>query len=694
MAIPIGTIEGGCPSGYDQGCGVLICLSNAVTIQLSTASPAMLYRLKGDLVSNIQIPGTDADLRAALADVNLPTLLMVMTQLAGDDRWMIPRYQPAPIQVPEGSLFPDDSGDFSDEIANEILNAAFEMFVELRDQGGVLPPAPTLARMRQMLEFSTAEPLDDAFCAMLLEETRFVDRDDQWRVQLDKALQGSQVEGFKVLIVGAGMSGICSAAKLKAAGIPFSIIEKNASVGGTWYENSYPDCGVDTPNHFYSFSFERNPNWSGYFSKRDELHAYFEACADKFGIRDAIKFNCEVKSMQFDADLSMWRVDVEDREGGISTHIANVVISAVGQLNRPNIPEFPGAESYEGEQFHSARWRHDVALEGKRVAVIGTGCSAVQLLPKTAAKAAHVSVFQRSPHWITPNKDYYQPVEKGLIWALNHMPFYAEWHRARMIFSTMDRNWPSVSADPNWDQPDRAMSESNDGVREALTGYISEHLGARQDLMPHCVPDFPVFGKRVIIDNNWYETITRDNVNLISDEIAALTPRGIKTADGVEHKIDVIIYATGFNTNKFLWPMEVVGRSGTSLSERWGDYPQAYKGMLVPDYPNLFSLYGPNTNIVHGGSIIYSVECQVHYIMQCLTLMIERQATTLEIPHTINEAYNREVQQISQHLAWGHPGVQSWYKNSEGKVVNNSPFSNLEFWQRTHDAEPDYFEVS
>jgi 4-hydroxyacetophenone monooxygenase len=258
----------------------------------------------------------------------------------------------------------------------------------------------------------------------------------------------------------------------------------------------------------------------------------------------------------------------------------------------------------------------------------------------------------------------------------------------------MDRNWPAVSADPNWDQPQRAMSELNDGLREALTGYISEHLGDRQDLMPQCVPEFPVFGKRLIIDNNWYETVSSDNVNLVSDEIVAVTPTGIETADGTLIDVDVIIYATGFNTNKFLWPMEVTGRTGTTLSERWGDYPRAYKGMLVPDYPNLFSLYGPNTNIVHGGSIIYSIECQVHYMMQCLALMIGRQAGVLEIPEAINDEYNDEVQEISQQLAWGHSGVQSWYKNSDGKVVNNSPFSNLEFWQRTHDVEPNRYQLS
>jgi 4-hydroxyacetophenone monooxygenase len=200
-----------------------------------------------------------------------------------------------------------------------------------------------------------------------------------------------------------------------------------------------------------------------------------------------------------------------------------------------------------------------------------------------------------------------------------------------------------------------------------------------------------VFGKRLIIDNNWYQSMARDDVTLVDDQIVRFCPEGIETADGVVHEFDVVVFATGFNSNRFLWPMEVVGNSGLSLDERWGTYPRAYKGMLVPDYPNLFCLYGPNTNIVHGGSIIYNTECQVHYIMQCLALMLERQSKVLEIPQEANDEYNEEVQALSQQLAWAHPDVKSWYKNSDGKVVNNSPFSNLEYWSRTHDVEPNRY---
>ena len=640
---------------------------------------------------DFDIPGDDNELRTALSDVNLPTLSMVMTQFSGDDRWLTDRFRPDPIQTPEGSIFPDDTGNYNSDIATEIREEAFQLIRTLRDEGGNMPPTPDVKQMRHLMEFSTAEPLEDEFCAMLLEETNFVNRDNTWKPELEKLTGGAAGENFSVIVVGAGMSGICTGIKLSEAGIDYTILEKNAAVGGTWYENSYPDCGVDTPNHFYSYSFERNANWSGYFSKRDELYGYFERCTDQFGIRDHIQLNSEVQKMQFDTGSQTWHVTVKRQDGSVDALTANAVISAVGQLNRPVIPDFDGLETFEGESFHSARWQHDVSLEGKRVAVIGTGCSAVQLVPKTADRASHLTVFQRSPHWISPNKDYYRPVEAGLKWALNHIPLYAEFHRARMIFGFMDRNWPAVPSDPAWDHKDRAMSEVNDMLREALAGYISEQLGDQQELMKKCLPEFPVFGKRLLIDNNWYQHMTREDVNLVDEPIVRFHPKGIETADGTIQEFDVVVFATGFNSNRFLWPMDVVGKSNVSLGERWGEYPQAYKGILVPDYPNLFCIYGPNTNIVHGGSIIYNTECQVHYIMQCLVLMLKQRGKLLEIPQEATDEYNEEVQNLSKNLAWGHPGVESWYKNSDGKVVNNSPFSNLEYWSRTHDAEPNTY---
>ena len=539
------------------------------------------------------IEGSDAELAAAIRDVELPTLLMVLAELDGD-QWLTESNAPAPLFDPASGFYPDYSGGYEEQRAQAVRERALAALVRLRDEGGELPPPPSPQRLKQLLAYSVNGPVEDDYVPMLMEETGFRNRDVDWLEPLRAALAQGAPDDFHVVVVGAGMSGLCAGVKLKEADIDFTILEKNDAVGGTWYENTYPDCGVDTPNHFYSYSFARNADWTGYFSKRDELYQYFERCADDFELRSYIQLSTEVTAMRFDADAAMWEVDSRDASGQITTRRAHLVISAVGQLNRPNIPEFPGLDSFAGEAFHSARWRHDVDLDGKRVAVIGTGCSAVQLVPKTAAKAQELTVFQHSPHWVAPNPDYYRPVAPGLIWALNNIPLYAEFHRARMVFGFADRNWPAVPADPNWEHSDRSMSEFNNMFREILTDYIKEQLGNRQDLFDKCVPEFPPFGKRVIIDNNWYRSLARDNVNLETESITAIRPQGVQTADGQLHEVDVIVFATGFKTHEFLWPMEVAGESGTLLSQRWGKAPNAYKGVLVPDFPNLFCLYGPN----------------------------------------------------------------------------------------------------
>ncbi len=637
------------------------------------------------------LPGDDATLQAALQDVNTPNLLLVLATVTGDDKWLKAPYLPAPIVAPEGSLFPDDTGGFSEALVAEIHEAAIRILGEVRDGHRPLGMAPDVERFQRMLSISTAEPVDLGTAKMLMEETRFTDRDVHWQPTLEAALQEASTQDFHVVIVGAGMSGLGTAAKLKQAGVPFTLLEKNDAVGGTWYENRYPDCGVDTPNHFYSYSFHRNPEWSGYFSKRDELHAYFEDCADAFGVRDHIKLSCSVQKMVFDQTLGKWRVFYQDESGQCHEIEAQAVVSAVGQLNRPAMPDLEGLSSFGGKMWHSARWQ-DEDLTGKRVGVIGTGCSSVQLLPKTAERAGHTTVFQRTPHWVAPARDYYKPVEPGLIWALKHIPFYAEFHRARMILVFGDRSWPAVVSDPDWVDQSVSVNEANHVMRETLIGFIREGLGSKQAYAEDCIPDFPVWGKRLIVDNGWYETLAREDVTLVPRGIERVTATGVVTNDGVHHDLDILILATGFKSNELLSPIEVLGLEGQSLTEVWGDAANAYKGTVVPGFPNLFCLYGPNTNIVHGGSIIYQIECQIHYMMQCLAL-IASEEVLINVRDSVNAKYNREVQALSRQLAWGHPNVESWYKNQAGQVVNNSPFSLQKFWEETHDLNPADFDL-
>ena len=642
-------------------------------------------------MDHVTVQGTDAEISEALKDVNLPNLLLSMYCITGDKTWISAERAPAPIVAPEGSLFPDDSGGFSEAQAANIRLGALEILQALRD-GRMVPGAvPTVDEFRSLLEYGAAEEVTDGYAAMLMEETGLADRDQDW-LTVASGVADTEKAAFQVAIIGAGMSGLGMAAKLKRAGISYTILERNDQVGGTWYENRYPDCGVDTPNHFYSYSFHRNPDWSGYFSKRDELFAYFDGCADDFGVRDNIRFQTEVTKLQYDEVNQRWQVHLKTADGEAEVMTANAVVSAVGQLNQPSLPDIPGLGDFNGETWHSSRWQ-DTDLSGLQVGVIGTGCSCVQLLPKTADRAEHTKVFQRTPHWVAPARDYYRPVESGLIWALKHVPFYAEFHRARMIIVFGDRSWPAVVGDPAWEDKSVSMNEANHVMRDVLTEFMSEGLGEKQDYLAHCVPNFPVWGKRLIVDNGWYQTLARQDVSLITSGIEKITESGIQTADGIHHDLDVLILATGFKANNFLLPMEVLGRGGKTLANEWGGAPSAFKGSHMPGFPNLFCLYGPNTNIVHGGSIIYQIECQIHYVMQCLTLLLDKALDALDVRESVSAAYNEDVQARSANLAWGHPNVESWYKNSEGQVINNSPFSLQEFWAVTHDVSPDDFEL-
>jgi len=617
------------------------------------------------------------ELQQAITCANLPTLLAVMNQLSGDDKWLSAPYLPTAI-LPE--LFADDSGGFDDATEADIRAQAFDLIKPFINGSQSLPPLPSTDHFNKMMGISVGEPLPMEHTAMFLEEMGFAERDVEWREKPTASLGE-----FMVTIIGAGMSGLCMAIKLKQAGIPYRIIEKNPEVGGTWYENQYPACGVDTPNYFYAYSFDKNADWSGYFSKQPELLKYFNQCADKFSLRDQISFNTEVSSAIYDDSSHLWTITTRDQDDNEEVFTSNALVSAVGQLNRPKNPAIPGLDGFKGPMFHSARWQYEHDLVGKRVAVIGTGCSAVQFLPQTAQQAEQVFVFQRTPNWLLPNADYYRDVEEGHKWLLHHVPYYPEWNRFRAIRLFGDVTWPAVVRDPDWHDPARSMNEASDAMREALTDHIKETLGHRQDLLEKVVPTFPVWAKRLIVDNNWFPTIGRDNVELLTNSIEAITETGILLDDGTTREVDIIILATGFESNRFLWPMEIRGKSGQSLEDLWGDDPRAYLGITVPDYPNMFCLYGPNTNIVHGGGIIYQVECQVRYTMACIMELIQTDIKSLECKADVNIEYNKEVQSLSENLAWGHPDVDSWYKNSKGRVVNNSPFCFQEYWQRTHD---------
>ncbi len=484
------------------------------------------------------------------------------------------------------------------------------------------------------------------------------------------------------------MSGILAAHRLKEAGIGFEIVEKNSDVGGTWLENTYPGCRVDSPNHSYSYSFLPN-DWPQYYSPRKTLLEYFQQAASGADIRDHIRFSTEVESVIFDEHSRTWTVTVKKADGTEDRLVANAVIGAVGQLNRPRLPDIARRERFEGPSFHTARWEHHHDLTGKRIGVIGTGASAFQTVPEIAKQATDVFVFQRTPPWISIRPEYHDDVPAGKHWLLNHVPYYAKWFRFYMFWRSSEGLLPWVMKDDAWEDQSRSVGPENDELRRVLTERMASIIEDDEDLLKKSIPDFPPAGKRMLVDNGTYlRALKRENVHLITDPIAEITETGVSAESGAHYDADVLIYATGFHPSRILWPMEIRGLGGLDLQTHWDGDPHAYKGVSIPGFPNFFCMYGPNTNIVVNGSIIFFSECEMRYILGCIKLLIENEHSAMDCRQDVHDAYNEWIDQGNANTAWGAPHVRSWYKNERGRVTQNWPYSMMAFWSQSKAPDP------
>ena len=621
-----------------------------------------------------------------LRSADMPVLLMVLVHLTGDTKWINAPYLPAR----DLAFFPDESGGFSEQIQSEICDAACNALIKLGETSSGSSFSPDDALYSKMMSVCVGEHIPDEYREMMLEEMRFKPRFPSW----DKAPHKNVLNNTNILIIGAGMSGLCAAIKFKEANIPFEIVEKNSDLGGTWHENRYPGVGCDVPNHFYSYSFEPNPNWSEYFSTGQEINEYFHNCADKHKITEKIQFDTTVEAAEFDSSTSEWRVQIKNSDGSIHNRLFNIVIFATGQLNHPKYPNITGRKVFKGTHFHTARWPQSVSLKGKKVAIIGTGASAMQLAKSVADEADTLDIFQRSAQWAIPTRDYHRTVSPEKKWLLNNVPLYANWYRFSLVWRFSDRLLATVRRDPDWPHPERSLNARNDKHREALTKYINDEIGEEPEILQKVTPDYPPYAKRILVDNEWFKTLKRKNVNLITDDIREIKESSICTKNNKEYEIDIIIYATGFNASHTLANIDVKTKDGFSLNDHWGeDNPRAYLGITVPKFANLFFLYGPNTNLGHGGSIIFITECQVRYILASVIHMIENRIGCIECKQTVHDEYNKNLDNEHSELIWAHPGVNSWYKNKLGRIVSIMPWRLVDYWNFTSTPNFDDFNM-
>jgi 4-hydroxyacetophenone monooxygenase len=618
---------------------------------------------------NRQLKDAAADparLRDAVSAAHIVPLLMSYVHLTGDKSYF-EKVRP----------FIKGGWDYQQEIPEDIqqairsdLLAAIE---RLANSGDATHHDPSREELKQMIDVACGADVPDMYLPIFYEETCFGGKDYR-QIEWREEVPAERLENFKVVIAGAGFSGIVMGVRLKQAGIPFVIIEKNDEVGGTWYENTYPGIGVDTPCHFYSFSLLPNPDWPDFFSKGSEIQAYLKHIADQFGIREHIRFNEEIRSADYDEDECRWLIQTEKSDGTPEALQANAFISAVGILNRASIPNIPGLDKFKGKKFHSAHWDHGVDLAGKRVAMIGTGATGIQVGPAIADKVGRLTIFQRSKHWIIKHPMYHEGVPEAVTWASKHIPYYLDWFRFGLFWAASDGFHHTLKIDPEWPDSERSLNAENAQMREELIAYAKSELGDRVDLLEKTIPDYPPFGKRMLRDNDWYKMLRQPNVDLFAGDIDHIEEDGV-VAGGKKYPADVIVLATGFEAHRLLGPMQIRGKGGVSVRDQWGEEdPRAHLGITVPGFPNFFILYGPNTNLAHGGSAFFHSECQVRYICDALREMIENQWDELEVKQAPFEEYNEKVDAEHRNMVWSHPGVTSWYKNKKGRVVMNSPW--------------------
>ncbi|WP_084420585.1 flavin-containing monooxygenase [Henriciella litoralis] len=459
------------------------------------------------------------------------------------------------------------------------------------------------------------------------------------------------------IIIGAGLGGLTAAIKLQEAGHTFDLLDRNPKVGGTWYENTYPGCACDVPVALYQLSFAQSINWTRAFPQGPEIQAYAEEITDRYQLRPNLHLSDEAVSAVWNEDDAKWTVKTKSGK----TYEGDILVGALGQLNRPNWPDIPGLETFKGPKMHSARWDHSVSWEGKRVGVIGSAASAVQLIPEIAKTAAHLTVFQRTPNWVTPRRDVpVTPQEQALMFTEPEVAMELGARQRQLIYDNADHFFWKVF-------------EWTEEGREAYTTIAKNHLNAQisdPELRKKLTPDYPVGCRRILIADDYYPALERANVELVTAAPKSIDETGVTTPDGEHRKFDILIFATGFETTGWKWSVDVEGLHGSHLNDIWADHPEAYAGITVSGFPNLFVLYGPNTNLGHN-SITFMLERQVEYMMKAITALDEASAKGLMPSKSAQDRWNKQMQEDLKKTVWADPACNSWYKTDDGLITQN-----------------------
>lgn len=618
---------------------------------------------------NRPLPLPDSpELRAALLAANLPTLLMVYVHLTHDES-MIDIFKDF-IQTPFSWPVVEVPGYLADDLRARLLQV-------LTTPGAARQENLSDELMHRMMCVNVCETIGDEHIPVLYEQCGF----KRPTPRSEQPGRKSPPTGFKVLVVGAGLTGMVAGIKLSEAGYDYVTIEKNAEIGGTWWENRYPGVGVDTPSHFYSYSFEIYPDWHHYYPHGGDMLKYLQRVADKYRLRDRIRFETTVRKMIYDEESGLWSVTVRNSDGSEEIIRANAVINAHGLLNRWKWPDIAGREDFQGPLLHSAAYDPSLDLRGKRVGVVGTGASAAQIIPTIAGEVEQLTVFQRSKHWVMNNPEVMNEVSDGVRFALRYIPHYREWFRFRVYWFAGDGLIANVVIDPKWPKDSPSISAYNDAARQYSLMHMQSKFAGRPDLVEKMTPDYPIFGKRITMDGGLLDAYTRTNVLLETGRIDCILPDGIRMQDGTVHELDVIILATGFDLINMVGDLTIEGRGGRSLREDWGaENPRAYMGITVPGYPNYFVGMGPNSGPSHAAGANMVAEVQINYVIECLDRIVASGAKAMEVKEEAFEEWNRQIDERLEGMIWSHPKVDSYHKNSKGRIWLPWPYRLADQW--------------
>ena len=634
-------------------------------------------------VASELLEASDEEIERAVAHAEPMVLRGLLYQLTGDEEVAATRIAVDPTGFQTFMMVAEEA-----EVAM-LRRKAAEFLRAHRDAGaGPLDIGPR-ERLRRSLPLTLGEELDDAEFEFCLEELAL----DPWARSLEwsEPPPPERLQGFSVIVIGAALGGLNVALMLKRAGIDYTVIEKNSGVGGTWWETRYPGARVDTPSRGYTHIFGAHFPYTSPFCDWAENQRYFEWVADAFELRDDIVFDTEVRALTWDEEAAEWEVEVEGPEGR-RTLRSNAVVTAVGFLNRPKIPEIEGMADFRGPSWHTSRWPDDADVAGKRVAVIGTGCTGYQLIPELVHHTEHVVAFQRTPQWLFGVPGYLSPFPEEVGWLDRNFPYYTNYMRLRTQ-GTGKAFRRLTEIDPDFDDP-HTISPLNKATRETSLAFLHRKV-ADPELREIMTPKHPPWSARAVMVDSDYcvlDAIQRDDVTLVTSGIRRITETGIEDGDGIHHEVDVIVYATGFHASDYLFPMKVTGTGGQTLEDLWKvGGARAHRFCMYPGFPNLWSVYGPNTNGGLGPGAFH--ELVTRYALECMERLILDGKRAIEPKREAYDRYNERVDGLNARRVWSDPRADSYYWTRHGRSVVMCPFTGPEIFDLLRHPAFDELEI-